>query len=54
MDDSNNTILCCVWGRDDFILPPLSLQAPLILYLKNAKVSTYCGFSLNVNEDSTI
>jgi hypothetical protein len=24
------------------------------LYLKNAKVSTYCGFSLNINEDSTI
>ncbi len=54
MDETENSILCCIWGWEELVLPLITPQSPVILSFKNAKLSNYCGFSLNINEDSQI
>jgi replication factor A1 len=53
-DDSLRSILCCIWGREYFKLKPIDPSNPTILFFKKVKVSTFCNFSLNVNDDCVV
>lgn len=53
VDDTRHQVLCCIWGRPELKLIE-SKTDPMVLAIRNAKLSTYCGFSINVNEDASI
>ena len=54
MDDSNLSIIFCIWGKEDIYIPQPNSVDPVVIMIKNAKCSDFGKHSLNSNDESEI
>lgn len=53
-DDTNSCALLCIWGREDIEFQEHDPMKPIVLYVRNAKISNFGNFSMNSNDESII
>jgi len=53
-DDTNLSIIFCVWGQKELNLSGFNSDSPLVIAVKNAKASDFGTHSLNSNDESEI
>jgi hypothetical protein len=53
VDESGNSIIFTLWGREDFEIPYAN-KIPHVISIRNVKVSNFGQFSLNSNDESEI
>lgn len=53
-DDTNHSIIFCVWGQKELDLSGFNSNSPQVIAVRNAKASDFGTHSLNSNDESEI